>query len=180
MFHQACSIINSSAMNSRSRRALVSRYAVMATPDSAATIPAIVGTVALDTPEAMDRGITGAGYCHDLEHFDHSRHRAEQTKQGAQGDAGLDQGQVALRIGGNLRDDAGPGSGGLARMNNPCAGVPDSMGLSDQLLVAGAHVHEALDDEHPHEKRHQADDPLSTGPPSSNEVPDGLEERQVV
>ncbi len=29
----------------------------MATPDSAATIPAIVGMVALDTPDAMDRGL---------------------------------------------------------------------------------------------------------------------------
>ena len=44
-------------MNSRSLRALFSRNADIATPERAATMPAIVGTVALDTPDAMERGL---------------------------------------------------------------------------------------------------------------------------
>ena len=70
----------------------------MATPESAATIPAIVGTVALDTPEAIERGLPDPEMAITSKTSIMPVTVPSKPKQGAQGHTGLDQRHVAFRI----------------------------------------------------------------------------------
>ena len=53
------------------------------------------------------------------------------------------------------------------------------MSFSDQLLMAGAHVDETLDDQHPHKQCDQTDDPEYRAT-ELNKVPDGFEKWQII
>lgn len=111
------------------------------------TIPAMVGTVARETPEAMAR-IAVAAQRHHIEYLNHPADRAEQPEQRAQGDQHADHRLVALQL---LLGARQPGAAHMPRCRTTLLQtlLPGPLVIPRQLRKHPRQIPQTLDHQRP-------------------------------
>src|SRR6056297_639896 len=101
-------------------------------------------------------GIARPRECHHIEHRDHARHRAQQSEQRQHGHQRLDEQQVTTALELDLRDDTVAHLVGVPgrRVLPP---VPVGLHFAQALGHHEIEIPDPLDDERPHEHRHDQD-----------------------